>query len=114
MAQCLCARVDDRGSTWALSQDKYPLPRIDDLLIQNHVQGSVSELLCSYHWIWPVAIATIRLASCRRDAAIKAFSTPFEHYEFQVLAALSFGFTIAPVTFQPVMKEAVHRQLCCS
>ena len=65
-------------------KNKYPTPRIDDLMDQ--LQGS--KVFCSldlsgYH--------QIRIAL--EDVPKPAFSTPFGHYEFKVL---SFGLTNAP------------------
>ena len=82
--------VDYRALNKLTVKNKYPLPRIDDLLDQ--LQGSSLDLTSGYY----------QTQISPEDVPKTAFSTPFGHYEFKVL---SFGLTNAPATFQAVMND---------
>ena len=73
---------------------RYPLPRIDDLLdaARGATVKSSLDMAGGYH--------QIRIAP--DDVPKTAFSTPFGHYEWQVLPM---GLTNAPSTFQNTMNQ---------
>ena len=90
--------IDYRQLNKVTVQNRYPLPRIDDLFDQ--LQGasyfSKIDLLSGYH--------QLRVREC--DIPKIAFQMRYGHYEFIVM---SFGLTNAPTAFMD-LKNRVFRQ----
>jgi hypothetical protein len=78
-------------------KNRYPLPRIDDLLdsISGMKYFTSLDLTSSYY--------QIRITE--EDVPKTAFRTPFGLYQFKVL---TFGLTNAPATFQSVMNDMLR------
>nr|GEY98381.1 retrotransposon protein, putative, Ty3-gypsy subclass [Tanacetum cinerariifolium] len=84
--------IDYQELNKLMIENKYPLPRIDDLF--NQLQGSSVyskiDLRSSYH----------QLRIHEEDIPITAFRTRYGHYEFQVMP---FGLTNTPAVFMDLM-----------
>ena len=89
--------VDYRALNNITVKNRYPIPRIDDLL--DAVSGSKYftslDLTSGYH----------QVLISEEDRPKTAFRTPWGHYQFKVLIE---GLTNAPATFQSVMNSIFH------
>jgi hypothetical protein len=92
--------VDYRALNKLTIKNRYPLPRIDDLLdkIQGASTFTALDLSGAYH----------QCLVAPEDQHKTAFTCPMGHFEFKVMP---FGLTSAPATFQSLINKIFAKQL---
>jgi hypothetical protein len=88
---------DNRYLNKITIKNRYPLPRIDDLL------DSIFEM--KYFTSLALTSGYYQIRITEEDVPKTAFQTPFGLYQFKVL---TFGLTNAPATFQSMMNDMLR------
>ncbi len=96
----LCMCIDYRALNKITVSDRYPLPRIDDLLDKLHGCSVFSsmDLQSGYH----------QIHITDEDKPKTSMLTPLGQFQFKVLC---FGLTNAPATFQRVMNKVFQEHI---
>jgi hypothetical protein len=92
--------IDYRALNKKTIKNRYPIPRIDELINELHRNCTSQRLICDQD--------TTRFGSREEDIHKTTFKCHYGHYEFLVMP---FGLTNTPTTFQSCMNHIFNKKL---